>query len=526
MPTSERVTPGATGHPGGGDRPAEPPVYVSPPSKVRDDTVRPVLPGLAVDTVFFALATLSAGWLGWRLLDDVWHRTWWHMFLLIPFWALVAYLVLPRLQTLITSVYVPGYFIARTRTSDGLLGDPVNLAVDGTARQIHEAMTACGWVLADDITVRSSWGIVASSVLRRSYPSAPVSPLRLFGRRQCLAYQQEVEGNAAQRHHVRFWRCPDGWLLPGGHRVQWLGAGTYDRAVGLSLFTLQVTHKIDADIDVERDYIVDSIRYHVPGVGVRVLENFSTGYHSRNGGGDAIRTDGDLPVVDLRRVPVPEVSAAGLPAGVVRAARGYDDPLAEGGTAAGDPDRPADDVAPDPGHLPRPAALTAGCALVGGTVLVLTVLALRDLLGGADLEEFAGLEQSEVVPAILVLALFIGGVNGAMGVLALLTYRGYARPRVWLLSLTVVSTLSTEYGRLATDAELDTFLGGYPVLAVNVLILLLLTSQASRTWSRRTARDRRERRRGLPTTTPGLPVGAGGLPAVAERAPLAPGEPT
>ncbi|WP_244911051.1 LssY C-terminal domain-containing protein [Dietzia psychralcaliphila] len=499
MPTSERAvqTPGA--EPAG---PAAPPVYARLPSKVRDDDVRPPLPGQVVDTVFFTLATLAAGFLGWRLLDDVWRHTWWHLFLLIPFWALVAYLVLPRLQTLITSVYVPGYFIARTRTSDGLLGDPVNLAVDGTARQIHEAMTACGWVLADDITVRSSWGIIMSSVLRRSYPSAPVSPLRLFGRRQCLAYQQEVEGNAAQRHHVRFWRCPDGWLLPGGHRVQWLGAGTYDRAVGLSLFTLQVTHKIDADIDVERDYIVDSIRYHVPGAGVRVLENFSAGYHSRNGGGDAIRTDGDLPVVDLRAVPVPEAAAAALPTGVVRAARGYDDPQAEGGLAAGDADRPVDDVAPDPGHLPRPAALTAGCALVAASVLALLVMALRDIIGDQGMEEFAGLDESEVVPAILVLAVFIGGVYGAMGVLALLTYLGYARPRVWLLTLTVVSIVSTESGRVTTDAELGTVLGGYLVLAVNVLILLLLTSQATRTWSRRTAQERRRarraRRRGLP----------------------------
>src|SRR5690625_873320 len=173
-------------------RPTEPPVYVTPPSKVRDDDVRPRTAGAVVDTVFFILATLAAGWLGWRLLDDVWTHAWWHLFLLIPFWALVAYLVLPRLQTLITSVYVPGYFIARTRTSDGLLGDPVNLAVDGTARQIHEAMSACGWVLADDITIRSSWGIIVSSVLRRSYPAAPVSTLTLFGRRQCLAYQKEV----------------------------------------------------------------------------------------------------------------------------------------------------------------------------------------------------------------------------------------------------------------------------------------------------------------------------------------------
>lgn len=29
-------------------------------------------------------------------------------------------------------------------------------------------------------------------------------------------------------------------------------------------------------------------------------KNFSTGYHARNGGGDSIRTDGNLPVIDVR----------------------------------------------------------------------------------------------------------------------------------------------------------------------------------------------------------------------------------
>lgn len=493
MPTSERAGPAASAGVSAG--PTGPPVYARLPSKVRDDDVRPPLPGQLVDTLYFILATAAAGWLGLRLLDDVWHRTWWHLFLLIPFWALVAYLVLPRLQTLLTSVYVPGYFIARTRTSDGLLGDPVNLAVDGTARQIHETMTACGWVLADDVTLRSSWGIVVSSLFRRSYPAAPVSPLTLFGRMQCMAYQKEVEGNSAQRHHVRFWRCPDGWLLPGGHRVQWLGAGTYDRSVGLSMFTLQVTHKIDADIDVERDFIVDSIRFHVPASAVTVLENFSTGYHSRNGGGDAIHTDGDLPVIDLRAVSVPEAQVDELPRGVVRAARGYDDPQSEGGIAVGDADRPADDVAPDPGHLPRPLGLTAACALVAISVVVLLLLAARDLIGAPDLEEFAGLEAHEVVPTVIALAVFFGAVYGAMAVLALLTYRGYARPRVWLLLMTVVSIVAAESGRVTTDAELGTVLGGYLLLAVNVLILLLLTSTPSRVWSRRTAQERRKARR-------------------------------
>lgn len=61
-------------------------------------------------------------------------------------------------------------------------------------------MIAAGWVRADPITLRTSWRIIISSLLRRSYPAAPVSNLMLFGRKQSFAYQKEVEGNPAQRH--------------------------------------------------------------------------------------------------------------------------------------------------------------------------------------------------------------------------------------------------------------------------------------------------------------------------------------
>ena len=54
-------------------RPAAPPVYTRLPSKVRDDTVRRPLPGQVVDTAFFILAAVAAGWLAWRLFDDAWH---------------------------------------------------------------------------------------------------------------------------------------------------------------------------------------------------------------------------------------------------------------------------------------------------------------------------------------------------------------------------------------------------------------------------------------------------------------------
>jgi len=266
----------------------------------------------ALDEFFFIFAGIAAIWLAWLLIVESFKLGWWGIVILVLFWVLLAYLVLPRIHRVLTTIYVPDYFIGRTRTSDGLLGDPINLALLGDEAQLHDAMRRAGWTRADPVTLRSSWRIVTSTVTRRSYDEAPVSPLFLFGRMQDCAYQQEVAGNPAKRHHVRFWRTPDGWLLPGGERVDWLAAGTFDRAVGFSLFTLQITHKIDADIDVERDHIVQSVSAADPEVTVRVLKDFSTGYHSRNGGGDSVRTDGDLPILDLRAVsPAPEPAAAG-----------------------------------------------------------------------------------------------------------------------------------------------------------------------------------------------------------------------
>ncbi len=191
-----------------------------------------------LDGFFFVFAGLAAIWLAWLLFTESFSFGWWGILGFVLFWALLAYLVLPRLHRILTTIYVPDYFIGRARTSDGLLGDPVNLAVLGDEQRLHAAMAAAGWTRADEITAASSWRIITSTVTRRSYDEAPVSPLFLFGRQQDAAYQQEVAGNPAKRHHVRFWRCPDGWLLPGGSRVDWLAAGTFDRAVGFSLFTL------------------------------------------------------------------------------------------------------------------------------------------------------------------------------------------------------------------------------------------------------------------------------------------------
>lgn len=442
---------------------------------------QPLPSSTVFDRIAFLIGTASAVWLA-IIISIEGFRSPWALLLFIPVWAIMAYLVLPRLHRLLSDLYVPDYFFGRTRTGDGLLGDPVNLGVDGTAAQLDEVMTRAGWHRADEITAASTWGIIVSTLTRRSYPTAPVSPLMLFGRRHDVAYQQEVAGNPKQRHHVRFWHCPPGWLLPGGAKTDWLGAGTYDTDVGLSLFTLQVTHRIDENTDVERDFVVQSARDADPAVRLRLLHDFTTGYHSRNGGGDRFITDGDLPILDVTRVR----------------------------TAPGEADEGADDLSgtksaeglPREGHgeslrataersvrrAPLSTFFAVGVVVIGA---IIDVLGLT--VGAAADPGVRALFSSGEAPEVAVLIGFLGFgvlVSLAQLLMAWFVLRRGRRSRAILMVLLAIGVLSTAIDYLDGTATLG-LNGTLLAASLQCLALLALSSESAGAWARRkTAQER------------------------------------
>ena len=125
----------------------------------------------------------------------------------------------------------------------------------GTEEELIRAMVAIGWYPANSITFESSLRIVVDSVLRRPDDQAPVSSLYLFGRKQDLAFEQPVGNSPRQRHHIRFWRSAE----REDNRPLWFGAATFDRSVGLSHTTGEVTHHIGPDVDAERDRIAKQL---------------------------------------------------------------------------------------------------------------------------------------------------------------------------------------------------------------------------------------------------------------------------
>ncbi len=92
--------------------------------------------------------------------------------LLLIFWIMLTYIAIPRLHSFFANMYLPDYFLARTKTGDGILGDPINLGVLGSEEDIHGAMHRAGWTKADPITLRSSLGIILSTIKHTTIPCA------------------------------------------------------------------------------------------------------------------------------------------------------------------------------------------------------------------------------------------------------------------------------------------------------------------------------------------------------------------
>ncbi|MDQ0149071.1 LssY C-terminal domain-containing protein [Eubacterium multiforme] len=223
-----------------------------------------------------------------------------HIILYIALWFYISYIILPIATRLITKLYLPDYFIGRTKTNDGLLGDPINIAFYGTKEDLIKAFELNGWHIADNLNFKSSIKIGVASVLSKSYPCAPVSSLFLFSRKQDIAFEKEIHGTPRKRHHIRLWETPKDWYLPGGLQADWLASATYDKNIGLSLFTGQITHKIDPNVDGERDFVINSLKENNAIEKINFVDHFTSSYHGRNGGGDRIYTDGRLPFITLK----------------------------------------------------------------------------------------------------------------------------------------------------------------------------------------------------------------------------------
>jgi hypothetical protein len=190
-------------------------------------------------------------------------------------YGIAAYIVLPRIVRMGLKILLRKRVPRFTVTGDGLPGDPVNLVLTGTLKQLHAAFKLAGWSEADRLGLASSWRMVRAFLLNSPYPTAPFSTLYLFGRGQDVGFQRAIDNSPRKRHHIRFWALSlahaeanlgkaSFWLNtdrpPDEATVHWVGAATKDTGISLTRLTFQITHATDSDTNAERDYIIGELR--------------------------------------------------------------------------------------------------------------------------------------------------------------------------------------------------------------------------------------------------------------------------
>ncbi|GAC1499518.1 MAG: LssY C-terminal domain-containing protein [Candidatus Saccharimonadales bacterium] len=195
-------------------------------------------------------------------------------FAVLVTYALGAYVIMPSLirfyRIFRPADHLPLYCV----TPDGFASDPLNIGILCTRRQLIQTMEQSGWFLADPHKGKYLIRHGLSIIFGRTYDTAPVSNLYLFGRRHDLAFEIPVDG-ISHRHHVRFWATTYQdkerltvrsihWHHRRAHvygdNLLWVGAASLDAGIAPIRHNFQITHMIDPDTDQERELIVEQLK--------------------------------------------------------------------------------------------------------------------------------------------------------------------------------------------------------------------------------------------------------------------------
>jgi hypothetical protein len=184
----------------------------------------------------------------------------------------------------------------RVVDAQGNAGDNTNFVVLGEEQKVLAAFEAAGWVKVDRAKEDAIVHGLLSVLTKAAYVELPMSELMLFGRVQDygLAHAEPI-AVVAQRHHLRLWKAP---FTVDGQEL-WVGAATHDIGFDRDQRNNGVTHKIDPDVDVEREYVGQSLEETGLVARLSYLAPSQPSKEARTATGATFKSDGRMLVIEL-----------------------------------------------------------------------------------------------------------------------------------------------------------------------------------------------------------------------------------
>jgi hypothetical protein len=190
----------------------------------------------------------------------------------------------------------------RTKAVSGRISDLTNVLLIGSRGELADSFEAAGWNEPgpDSFRDRIHW-IRAAGELRGD-KAAPMSLLLLNGEEPDVSWQKGLN-DVAKRHHIRLWQAGT-WR----GRQMWIGAATRDVDFAYLRPGKKLAHKIDEDVDAERDKVAYDLAFSECGSILDWVDRPGVPQYTRNSTGDPIATDGRIVVVELNDCPEPRLA--------------------------------------------------------------------------------------------------------------------------------------------------------------------------------------------------------------------------
>jgi hypothetical protein len=205
------------------------------------------------------------------------------------------------------------YLPARIFDGEGREGDMLNLVFVARQEDLQETFERAGWVKTDERKSAVVWHLMRHGT---SDTQLPMSNFYLFGRQQDYSYALPDPGAiVSRRHHLRIWKTD--YTLDG--TPIWAGAATHDVAIEIAKRGHLLNHRIDPEVDAERDFIGANLTDTSAVSRREYLHCVDPVFQAQTASGERYHSDSRILLLDLHPITATKTDVGGQSSSSMRA---------------------------------------------------------------------------------------------------------------------------------------------------------------------------------------------------------------
>jgi len=191
----------------------------------------------------------------------------------------------------------------RALNGQGREGDMINLIFIAKEDDFQRVFARAGWVKVDKNKPTLFWHLLWQ---QKHYAKLPMDNFFLYGRAQNYCYAlPDPAAILTRRHHLRIWKTDQEM---NGNSI-WVGAATHDVAIKFEVRKLWMIHRIDPNVDAEREFIAGNLMQTHLVTQEKYLSSAVPVFQAQTASGEAYHSDSRMLLLDFSQGPAPTLAA-------------------------------------------------------------------------------------------------------------------------------------------------------------------------------------------------------------------------